>query len=593
MRILKSISKVTKLLAPPPKLTISEYADRYMVLTSESSAEPGRWQTSRAPYQKEIMDAVSDRKVKKVVVMSSAQVGKTAILLNIIAYYIDYKACPMMMLMPIDKLLKSFSKDRLSPMIKANRRIRNKVIDDKSRDGSNTTLYKSFPGGSLTLAGANSESDLSSRSVRVLFADEIDRFPARAGVEGDPLKLAEKRTNSFKNRKLIYVSTPTVAGASRIEKEFNKSTKEEWSLKCPECGEYQILIFNPNLDFKTLEMTCDHCGTMHSEKKWKSQPGKWIVTNPEYKGNTRGFHLNEMASPWRTWKEIRDDFLDAKNDRELLKTFVNTSLGEVWKENEEKIDDTKLLERRERYECEVPHDVLVLTAGVDTQDNRLEVEVVGWGLGQESWGIEYKIFVGNPAQDHVWQQLEDYLDKTFKYKDGTGITISCACIDSGGHHTDDVYKFVKRNEYKRWFAIKGKGGEGVPLTSKPSKNNKAAINLFMVGVDGGKANIYARLQIENQGPKYCHYPIEEEKGYNAEYFQSLASERRVIEDSGKIRWRKVRKNNEALDCRNYAMSAFDILNPELEKLYQRPRGDYYNTRTIKVKKRKVISRGVI
>ena len=213
MKILRSLNKTLKLLEPPPKLTISEYAEEYMVLTSESSAEPGRWRPDRAPYQKGIMDAVSDRDIRKVVIMSSAQVGKTLILLMIIAYYIDYKACPMMMVMPVDKLLKVFSKDRLTPMIKVNKRIRNKVLDEKARDSGNTTLYKSFPGGSLTLAGANSTSDLSSRSIKVLVLDEVDRFPASVGGEGDPVRLAEKKTTAYtKTMKLVYVSTPTIAG---------------------------------------------------------------------------------------------------------------------------------------------------------------------------------------------------------------------------------------------------------------------------------------------------------------------------------------------------------------------------------------------
>ena len=594
MKILKSVSKVLKLLEPPPKLTISEYAEKYMVLTSESSAEPGRWRPNRAPYQKGIMDAVSDRDVRKVVIMSSAQVGKTVILLMIIAYYIDYKACPMMLVMPVDKLLKAFSKDRLMPMIKANKRIRNKVLDKESRDMGNTTLYKSFPGGSLALAGANSTSDLSSRSIKVLLADEVDRFRENIGGEGDPLTLAEKRTIAYTDsRKLIYVSTPTIAGVSRIEKEYKNSTMEEWALKCPACGDYHIPTFRESLDFETLKMTCSHCGVMSDEKEWKKETGTWIVTNLKYKGSTRGFHLNELASPWRKWKDIRDDFLKTKDDIPLLQTFINTSLGEVWEAGGKTVNDTALLEKREYYNCEVPDDVLVLTAGVDTQDNRLEVEVVGWGLGEESWGIEYKVFVGDPAQDHVWKQLEMFLDKKFQYSNGTEVTISCVCIDSGGHNTDSVYKFVKPNEFKRWFAIKGKGGEGVPLTSKPSKNNKAGVNLFMVGVDGGKANIYSRLSIENPGPKYCHFPIEEEKKYDAEYFLSLTSEKMIIQDNGKIIWKKLRKNNEALDCRNYAMAAFDILSPQLEALYKLPRGDYYNTRTIRVRKRKVISKGVI
>ncbi|WP_435309667.1 phage terminase large subunit family protein [Sebaldella termitidis] len=603
MKILRSLNKTLKLLEPPPKLTISEYAEKYMVLTSESSAEPGRWRPDRAPYQKGIMDAVSDRDIRKVVIMSSAQVGKTLILLMIIAYYIDYKACPMMMVMPVDKLLKAFSKDRLTPMIKANKRIRNKVLDEKARDSGNTTLYKSFPGGSLTLAGANSTSDLSSRSIKVLVLDEVDRFPASVGGEGDPVRLAEKRTTAYtKTMKLVYVSTPTLAGISRIEKEFKNSTMEEWSLKCPACGDYHIPKFKESLnfdptaaDYQPITMTCSKCGVMSTEKEWKKGMGKWLVTNPEYQGTTRGFHLNELVSPWRTWQEIIEDFLTAKDDQLLLQTFVNTSLGEVWEARGKTVDDMVLLKNREHYGCEVPDDVLVLTAGVDTQDNRLEVEVVGWGLGQESWGIQYAVFVGDPAQDHVWKELEMFLDKKFKYSNGTEITISCVCIDSGGHNTDSVYKFVKPNEFKRWFAIKGKGGEGIPLTSKPSKNNKAGVNLFMVGVDGGKANVYSRLSIENPGPKYCHFPIEEEKKYDAEYFLSLTSEKMIIQDNGKIIWKKLRKNNEALDCRNYAMAAFDILSPQLERLYQLPRGDYYNTRKVvaKVKTRRILSKGVM
>lgn len=603
MKILRSLNKTLKLLEPPPKLTISEYAEKYMILTSESSAEPGRWRPDRAPYQKGIMDAVSDRDIRKVVIMSSAQVGKTLILLMIIAYYIDYKACPMMMVMPVDKLLKAFSKDRLTPMIKANKRIKNKVLDEKARDSGNTTLYKSFPGGSLTLAGANSTSDLSSRSIKVLVLDEVDRFPASVGGEGDPVRLAEKRTTAYtKTMKLVYVSTPTIAGISRIEKEFKNSTMEEWSLKCPACGDYHIPKFKESLnfdptatDYQPITMTCSKCGVMSTEKEWKKGMGKWLVTNIEYQGTTRGFHLNELVSPWRTWQEIIEDFLTAKDDQLLLQTFVNTSLGEVWEARGKTVDDMVLLKNREHYGCEVPDDVLVLTAGVDTQDNRLEVEVVGWGLGQESWGIQYAVFVGDPVQDHVWKELEMFLDKKFKYSNGTEITISCVCIDSGGHNTDSVYKFVKPNEFKRWFAIKGKGGEGIPLTSKPSKNNKAGVNLFMIGVDGGKANVYSRLSIENPGPKYCHFPIEEEKKYDAEYFLSLTSEKMIIQDNGKIIWKQLRKRNEALDCRNYAMAAFDILSPQLERLYQLPRGDYFNTRKVvaRVKRKMKGSKGVI
>ena len=419
MRILKSLDKITKLLKPPPKLTLSEWADLYRMLSSESSSESGKWQTSRAPFQKEIMNAVSDKETEKVVIMSSSQVGKTEILLNVIGYYIDYIPCPLMLVMPIEDMIKSFSKDRLTPMINATPALKRKVSDVKSKDSGNTMLHKKFHGGHLTLVGANSAANLASRPIRVLLADEIDRFPENVGGEGDPLKLAEKRTTTFWNKKLVYVSTPTIEGVSRIEKEFKNSTMEEWALKCPECGEYQILIFTPLLDFETLEMSCEHCGTMHSEKKWKSQHGKWLVTNTEYKGKTRGFHLNEMASPWRMWEEIRDEFLISKDDTELLKTFVNTSLGEVWKEKGEVLDYKEVSARAEEYIAELPNRVLILTAGIDVQADRLEIEVVGHGLKNETWGIEYKKIMGDPSKNRVWELLDEYLKKKFKKENFT------------------------------------------------------------------------------------------------------------------------------------------------------------------------------
>mgnify|MGYP003615746932 FL=1 len=588
-RTIKLFKEIAQILKPRPPITISEWADNYRKLSKESSAEPGRWNTDRAPYQREIMNAIGDDETEEVTIMSSAQVGKSEIINNTSAYYMDYDPCPIMILQPTIEMAESYSKDRIAPMIRDTPVLKAKVSEVKSKDSSNTIRQKKFPGGQIVLTGTNSAASLASRPIRVVLADEVDRFEKNVGGEGDPLALAKKRTETFWNRKVVKTSTPTIKGASRIEKEYEKGSMERWNLSCPSCGEYQPLEW-VRIIFDGITMECKYCGKKHTEQEWKKQKGKWIAEKENKKH--RSFHLNALASPWRSWEEIIAEWKKVHKDRESLKTFINTYLGESWEEGE-KVDETKLLERREYYNCEVPEDVLVLTAGVDTQDNRLEVEVVGWGVGRESWGIEYKIFMGKPSEEHVWRQLEDYLDKTFIYASGIGITISCAAIDSGGHHTDDVYSFVKRNEYKRWFAVKGKGGDGIPLVGKPSKSNKAAVNLFSLGVDGGKANIYARLSIENPGPKYCHYPIEEEKGYNEEYFLSLTSEKRVIEDSGKTKWVKIRKNNEALDCRNYAMAAHDILNPQLELLAQRPRGDYYNTRRVRIKKKRKVSRGVI
>ena len=590
-----------KLLKPPPKLTLSEWSDIYRMLTSESSAEAGRWQTSRAPYQKEIMDAISNPDIEKVVVMSSSQVGKTEIILNIIGYYIDYMPCPMMLVMPIEEMLKSFSKDRLTPMINATPTLRSKVSDVKSKDSSNTMLHKKFHGGHLTLVGANSAANLASRPIRVLLADEIDRFPEDVGGEGDPLKLAEKRTTTFWNRKLVYVSTPTIAGVSRIEKEFKNGTMEEWSLRCPSCGEYQILKFTL-LDFETLEMTCEHCGAMHNEKKWKLKPGKWIQTNEEYIGKNRSFHLNEMASPWKNWGEIRDDFLQAKNDVEMLKTFINTSLGEVWEEKGEITDYRIVANRAETYEAEVPDNVLVLTAGVDVQDDRIEVEVLGQGLQGETWGIEYKKIMGDPSKNGVWDLLDVYLKKRFKYKDGNYLTITSTFIDSGnGQHTNDVYKFCA-DKADRWiYPIKGRGGIGVPLVTGPTKPKGKNVNLFTVGDDTGKSMVLSRLKIDKPGENYCHFPDDPERGYIIDYFKGLLSEKKITKEvKGKqvVEWKVVYKRNEPLDCRKYALAAFDILPVSLEQLAE---NNFLRNREVKEKslgekkvtKKRLVSKGVV
>ena len=327
--------KLIKSFQTPPDMTVSEWADTYRMLSPESSAEPGRWRTDRAPYQREIMDALADDRCYKVVVMSSAQVGKSEVILNSIGYYIDYDPAPMMYLLPTDSMAATFSKDRVAPMIRDTPTLKKKVEDSKSRASGNTIFHKKFDGGHLTFIGANAPSQLASRPIRILFADEIDRFPDSAGVEGDPLQLAIKRTTTFWNRKIIEVSTPTIKGASKIEKEYEASSMEHLNVACPHCGAYQTYEWEQlkfdhvsgTDEFTMLGYQCRHCGVIEREVLWKKQPIKWIAEHPERK-DVRGFHLNELASPWKHWDEIVADFLEAKRQgREMLKVWHNTSLG--------------------------------------------------------------------------------------------------------------------------------------------------------------------------------------------------------------------------------------------------------------------------
>lgn len=571
-----------EIMTPPPNLTVSEWADEFRQLSSESSAEPGQWNTDRAPYQREIMDAVNDPFFEDIVIMASAQVGKSEILNNIIGYHIDVDPCPIMMIQPTLDKAKEYSKERIAPMIRDTKVLKKKVSDSKSRDGGNTTLQKTFSGGYIALGGANAPAGLASKPIRIVLADEIDRFPVSAGTEGDPLDLVEKRTTTFYNRKIIKVSTPTIKGASRIEKEFELSTKEYYHLPCPSCGEYQPLKW-AQIHFESECHACKECGSLHSEYEWKDQQGRWIPEVPEAK--IRGFHLNELLSPWRKWGQIIETFKNAKlKGNESMKVWVNTSLGETWEEDEsQKLDTDELSERLEEYEADIPDGVKILTAAVDVQDDRFEIEVVGWGEGKESWGIEYHKIFGNLNTQQIWNELDEYLSRTWSKEDGKKFEIKCTCIDVGGHFTNDVYRFTKPREKKRIYGIKGKSvkkGEYVPLIAGTSRNNIEKALLITLGTGDGKAKVMSNLQLKEFGPNYCHFP--RGKGYDNKYFDGLTAERLVTRYEKGIPyqvWVKFRARNEPLDLRVYNTAAIEILNPNLEK-------EYSTSNVIRKKKRK-------
>ncbi|AYP68491.1 tail assembly protein [Exiguobacterium phage vB_EalM-137] len=576
--------------APPPDLTVSEWADAYRKLSSESSAEPGQWRTDRAPYQREIMDSVNNPEFEKIVIMSSAQVGKTELILNTLGYHVDFDPGPILVVQPTVALAQSFSKERLAPMIRDTPAIKHKIADAKSRDSGNTTLQKSFPGGYIVLAGANAPSGLASRPIRILLADEIDRFPVSAGTEGDPLSLAEKRTNNFYNRKKIFVSTPTIKGASRIEKEYELSTMEEWTLACPSCGEYQPLKF-AQIHFDSASMSCSCCGALHDEYEWKRSPGKWIARNPG--ARSRGFHLNEFASPWKKWQEIIDDFLDAKKKgQEAMKVWVNTSLGETWEEETEEVDTESLENRREEYGAELPDRVKVLTAAVDTQDDRFEIEVVGWGVGRESWGIEYHVIHGDLKTEKPWQELDEYLSRTWSKVDGKRFGIAITCMDSGGHFTGEVYRFTKARENRRVYAIKGRSdakGQYTPLVAGYTRTKPIKAVLVSLGVAEGKARVMSNIRVPEIGPNYCHFPIG--RGYDANYFLGLTAEALVTKYEKGVAykvWKKIRNRNEPLDLRVYNTAALEILNPDLSSDKEYAIGGGVR----KKKKRRTSSKGV-
>ncbi len=562
-----------KTAAPPPKLTVSEWADQKRKLSAEASSEPGQWRTSRAPYQRGIMNAINEPDSEEVVVMSSAQVGKTELILNIIGYHVDQDPAPILCLQPTLEMAQTFSKDRLATMIRDCPDLTGKIADVGSKKGGNTLLKKDFPGGHCTLAGANSPASLASRPVRLVLCDEIDRYPASAGAEGDPVNLARKRTATFWNRKVVLVSTPTEKGVSRIEKAFDDSDQRRYNLPCPHCGELHHLqwanvVFDKNNLKAGVSMVCPKCGGIYTEadKLKMLQLGEWLAVNEGHK--RAGFHINELYSPWRKWEEVVTDFLEAKDSPETLKTWVNTSLGETFEEEGEKLESNSLYMRREHYPSEVPEGGVVLTCSVDVQDDRLEAQVVSWGKGFENWQIKHEVFWGDPGRAELWKRLDDFLLTSFNHESGAKLRISATCIDSGGHYTDQVYKFVKTRSSRRIYAIKGSSIPGSPILSRPSKRNKAGINLFSIGVSTAKEVVVGRLQIAEVGPGYCHFPQE----YDNEWFEQLTSEKRVtkyVKGRPTKQWVQTRPRNEAFDCAVYNVAAVEILNPDFSAIKKR------------------------
>lgn len=577
------------LVGPPPNQTISQWADANRVLSSEASSEPGRWYTDRAPYQREMMDVITDDGIEQIVIMTSAQVGKSEVLLNAIGYFADHDPAPMLMVQPTLEMAAAFSKDRVGPMFAMSPALKNRINDSRSRSakasGAGATVFhKKFPGGQLTMCGANSPASLASRPVRLGFCDEVDRWPVSAGSEGDPFGLVKKRTGTFHNRKLILTSTPTVKGASRIEMAFEESDQRRYYVPCPHCDAMQPLQWrnlswakgeNHKWDGTAPWYNCDECGGKIDEQSKSAmlKAGRWVAEG--FSDRIAGFHLNELYSPWRTWRDMVTDFLAAKKDSELLRVFVNTCLGETFEESGETVDPGSLILRKEAYPAPVPSGASVLVAGVDVQDNRLEITILGAGADDERWVIDHRIILGDPGLPAVWKQLDDVIiSGGYVHESGATLPISAACVDSGGHHTKQVYAYCLARKNKRVFAIKGIGGFGRAAVSAPSRQrsgrNWRAVDLWTLGVDEIKSVVYTRLAIADPGPGYIHFPLSD--WCNEEYFAQLTAEKIVTKfhkGFPKREWINVRTRNEALDCMVYCNGALILLNPKYDALARR------------------------
>ncbi|MFZ2804713.1 MAG: terminase gpA endonuclease subunit, partial [Patescibacteria group bacterium] len=434
---------------PPPKQTTSEWADSERKLSPESSAEPGQWRTSRVPYLREFMDVFDDPKVRELLGIFASQTAKTEAVNNMIGARVTNYPGPMLLMQPTLKMAKSWSKDRLAPMLRDTPCLRGKVRSARTRDSGNTILHKAFDGGHLTVVGANSAADLSMRPVRDVFCDEPDRYPPSAGTEGDPLRLVVTRTRAFWDSKKAYIGSPTIRGASRMELIWARSDQRLYYVPCPDCGKHQTLKWSQVSWEKdeygehrpeTAVYACEHCGSGWSDlqRRQAVKLGEWRATKPFRR--CAGFHINALAAPWESCnlEHLVAQWLEAQGNPELLKVFINTVLAEWWEDAHyaKTVDETGLLARREPLperdgRPEIPASCAILTAFGDLQENRGEISVYAWASGEESWLLEHKVLFGDPSTAAFWQDVDAYLIAPWPRAMGGVDYIRAAGIDSG------------------------------------------------------------------------------------------------------------------------------------------------------------------
>ena len=600
----QAIRRPIQSLKPPEALTVSEWADKYRRLSPESAAEVGPWRTKKTPYLKEVMDCFTDPRIRNIVMVAASQVGKSEAMNNIIGYIIDQDPGSILMIEPTNGDAKEYSKLRIAPMIRDCRTLRRKVAATLRGDTGNTILQKSYPGGILTMCGSTEAHALASKPIRYVLGDERDRWAVEAGKEGDPWALAMARQTTFYNAKSYECSTPTIKGYSPIEKSFNQGTRERWCSKCPHCGEYHNIRWQDiRYSFETKEIdhvvtyivtevyyVCPECGAISHEHDMKRADAKWIAENPDaIKTGTRSFWLNAFCSPWVSWEKIVTKYLAARKDTNQLKVVYNTLFGELWEERGGLANEDDYLARREEYKAELPSGVLLLTCGVDVQDDRLEYEVVGWGLRKENWGIRRGQIMGRPDDVETWQTLDDIIDHVYRFSDNRGLKISATFVDDGGHFTQNTRLECAKRIGKHVFDCKGFFGDGRPFTSPPKKVNIMIRGQYVgtcwqyqLGVDAGKQMIMDALKIQTPGPRFCHFPIGDDRGYGHSYFVGLLSEHLVYKEHNRNPWvwEKIpgHERNEPLDCRNYALAAFTALAPDMDALHRRANGDKDNTK---------------
>lgn len=591
-KVRKKAKTLYKLLAPPPRETISEWTDKHRY------TDDGKYYVDTAAYQRGPMDALSNPMVEEVIMMTSAQIGKTEIILNTIGRYTHREPCHIMWLLPSLMMAKQVTKARLEPMFEVTPVLHGILADKRERDGRNSLDFKKFPGGYLIMAGANSPASLSSWPIRILLGDEIDRWGKLIKAEGDILMLARKRTTRYgDNKKIFLVSTPTEEGESRIEPAYRETNQQQYWVPCPHCGGYQILIFQ-NLKFEYDKdaikgltqgadqaeefewkrkaiaehihawFVCEHCGSVieHEDKHDMVLSGEWRAKFPKIV-KRQGFHIWQAYSPFVTWAETAAEFLYSTGYPDRMRVFTNTVLGELFVEKGQGLEDVPLMERREKYPAKLPEKIEVVTVGVDVQGDRLECEIIGWAADGENWSLDYRVLWGNTQLIDTYEQLEYVWELEWERQDGALLTVDALGIDVGYNPSEKgntenvdsnvIYDWVESaSKLHRVFAVKGSSTrvEGVV---KWTRAGKRRLKLWLVDGEQIKDVVLRRLRIEPGNPGSAHFPLDYEK----QFFMMLTAEEKKLKVGRRV-WTKIRERNEAVDTRQYSYASLLILKPK-------------------------------
>lgn len=598
----KALARGLRTLEKPEPLRLSEWAERHFYLSPESSYIQGRWEN--LPYQTGIMDCISNDDIRSITLMKSARVGFSKMIVAAIGYFAEHKQRNQVVFLPVDQDAEDFTKDEIDPMLRDCVTVQRVFPYYATKSKYNTLSKKVFLGSTLDIRGGKAGKNYRRISKDVVYYDELSGFDHDIQNEGDPITLGDKRVEGATFPKSIRGSTPKKKGPPEdggclIEAEYDRADERfRFYVKCPHCGHEQSLRWggkDESRGFKwiegdasTVQYLCENakaCGALFAYEdylkvrergRWISDSGIWIDTEGIFKSKTNkpvdapqhvAFHMWTGAAGLIPWVQLVREFLSATKDRSKLKTFVNTTLGETWEEDEgERPDDEMLHARREHYPAPVPKGGLYLVAGIDTQDDRVEMQIDAYGVGEEVWRIDYIRLFGDPARQTIWDKLAEALAVTYKREDGAMLGITLACQDKGGHYTDEVNKFSKRIGIRRLIPVHGLKYRNRPIAMMPRRKDKAGTYGTGVGTDTAKALLYQRYKVLEPGPGYVHFPVVGPRPgsdpFDREYFRQVTAEEQVKRYRSGLAewvWDAKKRPNEATDCSVYSLAAIRIL----------------------------------